>query len=87
MEIPAIDAVDPELSIVIPALNEELTITDFVAWCHEDEDAHAGEALIDGADLERSGRGCSLNCQVDRSAPSNQINENVERDAMNSLSP
>jgi hypothetical protein len=49
-------------------------------------DAHAGEALIDGADLERSGRGCSLNCQVDRSAPSNQINENVERDAMNSLS-
>ena len=24
---------DPELSIVIPALNEALTITDFVAWC------------------------------------------------------
>lgn len=35
IEIPENDAIDPELSIVIPALNEELTITDFVAWCHE----------------------------------------------------
>ena len=26
---------DPELSIVIPALNEELTIGDFVDWCQE----------------------------------------------------
>jgi glycosyltransferase involved in cell wall biosynthesis len=26
---------DPEVSIVIPALNEELTITEFVAWCQE----------------------------------------------------
>ena len=25
----------PELSIVIPALNEEITITEFVAWCQE----------------------------------------------------
>ena len=24
-----------ELSIVIPALNEELTVSDFVAWCKE----------------------------------------------------
>ena len=29
------DVAEPELSIVIPALNEELTIADFVAWCHE----------------------------------------------------
>jgi glycosyltransferase involved in cell wall biosynthesis len=33
--IPAQDVAEPELSIVIPALNEELTIADFVAWCHE----------------------------------------------------
>jgi hypothetical protein len=35
IELPLTDAVDPELSIVIPALNEELTITEFVQWCHE----------------------------------------------------
>jgi glycosyltransferase involved in cell wall biosynthesis len=35
MEMPAIDAIEPQVSIVIPALNEELTITDFVDWCHE----------------------------------------------------
>jgi Glycosyl transferase family 2 len=35
LETPADDRADPELSIVIPALNEELTITDFVKWCHE----------------------------------------------------
>jgi len=33
--IPDDDVVDPELSIVIPALNEELTIGLFVDWCHE----------------------------------------------------
>ncbi len=32
---PVHDVAEPELSIVIPALNEELTIADFVAWCHE----------------------------------------------------
>jgi glycosyltransferase involved in cell wall biosynthesis len=31
--IPDHDAAEPELSIVIPALNEELTIGDFVDWC------------------------------------------------------
>jgi hypothetical protein len=35
LHLPANDEPAPELSIVIPALNEELTITDFVAWCHE----------------------------------------------------
>jgi glycosyltransferase involved in cell wall biosynthesis len=35
VELPVIDAIDPQLSIVIPALNEELTIVDFVDWCHE----------------------------------------------------
>jgi glycosyltransferase involved in cell wall biosynthesis len=32
---PRFDVTDPELSIVIPTLNEQLTITDFVNWCHE----------------------------------------------------
>ncbi len=31
--IPGDDVSDPELSIVIPALNEQLTITEFVQWC------------------------------------------------------
>lgn len=33
--IPEADVEDPEFSIVIPALNEQLTIADFMAWCHE----------------------------------------------------
>ena len=33
--LPDADVDDPELSIVIPALNEELTITEFVRWCLE----------------------------------------------------
>jgi hypothetical protein len=35
LHLPLHDEPDPELSIVIPALNEELTIADFVRWCHE----------------------------------------------------
>ena len=33
--LPQNDVAEPELSIVIPALNEELTMADFVSWCHE----------------------------------------------------
>jgi len=33
--LPKSDVHSPELSIVIPALNEELTIGDFVEWCKE----------------------------------------------------
>ena len=33
--IPADDVSDPEVSIVIPALNEEVTISEFVDWCKE----------------------------------------------------
>src|SRR5664279_5060108 len=33
--VPANDVAKPELSIVIPALNEELTIAQFVDWCME----------------------------------------------------
>ena len=46
--IPEDDVDAPQLSIVIPALNEELTITDFVAWCREGLAAAGvtGEILI-----------------------------------------
>jgi glycosyltransferase involved in cell wall biosynthesis len=45
---PAVDVDSPEVTILIPAVNEELTIADFVAWCHEGlRDAGAvGEILI-----------------------------------------
>jgi glycosyltransferase involved in cell wall biosynthesis len=33
--LPEDDVASPELSIVIPALNEELTIGDFIVWCWE----------------------------------------------------
>ena len=46
--IPDADAENPELSIVIPALNEELTIAEFVSWCREGIEAAGvrGEILI-----------------------------------------
>ena len=42
------DVEDPELSIVIPTLNEQLTVADFVRWCHEGlaEAGISGEILI-----------------------------------------
>jgi glycosyltransferase involved in cell wall biosynthesis len=33
--VPAYDVANPEFSVVIPALNEALTIGPFVEWCHE----------------------------------------------------
>ncbi|HEX2674174.1 MAG TPA: hypothetical protein VHM25_25030, partial [Polyangiaceae bacterium] len=33
--VPEQDVADPEFSIVIPSLNEELTMADFVTWCLE----------------------------------------------------
>jgi glycosyltransferase involved in cell wall biosynthesis len=32
--IPADDVSNPEVSIVIPALNEQITISEFIEWCH-----------------------------------------------------
>ena len=54
--VPAADVADPELSIVIPALNEELTIADFVAWCHEGMKAAGvvGEILIVDSGSDRT---------------------------------
>src|SRR5256712_13681999 len=42
--VPDEDVADPELSIVIPALNEELTVGRFVDWCREG----LGEANVRG---------------------------------------
>jgi glycosyltransferase involved in cell wall biosynthesis len=54
--LPAADVADPELSIVIPALNEELTIADFVAWCHAGMKAAGvvGEILIVDSGSDRT---------------------------------
>jgi glycosyltransferase involved in cell wall biosynthesis len=48
LSIPLHDAENPELSIVIPALNEQLTISEFIRWCHEGmaEAGINGEILI-----------------------------------------
>jgi glycosyltransferase involved in cell wall biosynthesis len=42
------DVEDPELSIVIPTMNEQLTIAEFVRWCHEglSDAGVSGEILI-----------------------------------------
>jgi glycosyltransferase involved in cell wall biosynthesis len=53
---PAADVESPEVTILIPAVNEELTIADFVAWCHEGlRDAGAvGEILIVDSSSDRT---------------------------------
>jgi len=54
--LPASDADAPEVSIVIPAVNEELTIADFVEWCKEGLDAAGvrGEILIIDSSTDRT---------------------------------
>lgn len=54
--IPDDDAEDPELSIVVPALNEELTIGEFVAWCQEglEKAGIVGEILIVDSSTDRT---------------------------------
>src|SRR5712671_2357514 len=46
--VPENDVDDPEISIVIPALNEEVTISEFVEWCRTGlvEAGVRGEVLI-----------------------------------------
>lgn len=53
---PATDVGEPELSIVIPALNEELTIGKFVEWCKEGlaRAGVAGEILIVDSSTDRT---------------------------------
>ena len=54
--VPRRDAVEPELSIVIPALDEEVTVGDFVEWCHEGLAAAGitGEVVIVDSSSDRT---------------------------------
>jgi len=54
--LPKDDVVEPELTILIPAMNEELTVGDFVAWCHKGirEAGVAGEILIVDSSTDRT---------------------------------
>ena len=54
--VPRNDVVEPELSIVIPALDEEVTVGDFVEWCREGLDAAGvvGEVLIVDSSADRT---------------------------------
>ncbi len=54
--LPADDVSDPEVSIVIPALNEETTVGEFVDWCRQGLAAAgvAGEVLIIDSGSDRT---------------------------------
>jgi glycosyltransferase involved in cell wall biosynthesis len=56
--LPLDDVATPELTILIPALNEELTIADFVRWCHEGlrKANVVGEILIVDSSQDRTAR-------------------------------
>jgi glycosyltransferase involved in cell wall biosynthesis len=57
LRLPEHDVSAPELSIVVPALNEELTVGDFVAWCQQGLKAARveGEILIVDSSTDRTG--------------------------------
>jgi glycosyltransferase involved in cell wall biosynthesis len=46
--VPPNDTVSPEVTILVPAVNEQITMGDFVAWCHQGLEAAGatGEILI-----------------------------------------
>jgi glycosyltransferase involved in cell wall biosynthesis len=54
--VPADEVAAPELTILVPALNEELTIGDFIDWCHEGlrKSEVAGEILIVDSSQDRT---------------------------------
>src|ERR1019366_4919327 len=54
--LPLEDVSDPEVSVVIPAVNEELTISDFVEWCKEGLATAGvrGEILIVDSSVDRT---------------------------------
>jgi glycosyltransferase involved in cell wall biosynthesis len=56
LRLPAQDVADPELSIVIPAMNEEITIGEFVEWCREGiaRAGVRGEILIVDSSTDRT---------------------------------
>jgi hypothetical protein len=56
---PEHDTDNPLLSIVVPALNEQLTIEDFISWCQEglQKVGVAGEILIVDSSTDRPSAG------------------------------
>lgn len=54
--LPKDDVIDPELTILIPAMNEELTVGDFVDWCREGirKSGVVGEILIVDSSTDRT---------------------------------
>ncbi len=54
--IPEDDVADPEVSIVVPAVDEELTIAEFVSWCQQGLSAAQvrGEILIVDSSTDRT---------------------------------
>lgn len=54
--LPSDDVSSPEVSIVIPAVNEELTVAEFLLWCHEGlrEAGAVGEILIVDSSTDRT---------------------------------
>lgn len=54
--VPEADEEAPEVSVVVPSLNEESTISEFVRWCHEglDRAAVRGEILIVDSSTDRT---------------------------------
>jgi glycosyltransferase involved in cell wall biosynthesis len=55
--VPENDVADPEVTILIPAVNEALTVEDFVAWCHQGLQAAGvvGEILIVNSSTDTTG--------------------------------
>jgi glycosyltransferase involved in cell wall biosynthesis len=53
---PVVDTARPQVSIVVPCLNEEQVIDEFVAWCHEGLRAAgvSGQVLIVDSSTDRS---------------------------------
>ncbi|HEV2373245.1 MAG TPA: glycosyltransferase family 2 protein [Streptosporangiaceae bacterium] len=54
--VPQDDVASPEVTILIPAVNEERTIVEFVQWCHDGlrEAGAAGEILIVDSSTDRT---------------------------------
>ena len=54
--LPANDTESPEVTVLIPAANEELTVSDFVAWCQEglSRAGAVGEVLIVDSSSDRT---------------------------------